>query len=254
MKLIKSILDALVYIYNNLSFKDILIIVLSCLMLYFMISARHYKSESKFMTVVYEDTVSEYRNKLKEEYASKSMYMQTVDQLKKNNEELYSEIKSLKDNPVVITKTDIIIKLDTVYMENKEVDQYIRNDTTFYDLKWSTIHPDGFYSVSGLTSLTPVDINGFSTTLTSLNIPIKLTMDIIEQDNRFRIIGKTDNPYVNIIDYNSAFIDPTESKLIKKQFPKKRWAIGPQIGFGLTKDMHISPYIGLGITWGIVVF
>ena len=45
-----------------------------------------------------------YKNKLDSEYVAKNIYIQTANQLKKTNQELYDEIKNLKDNPVVVTK------------------------------------------------------------------------------------------------------------------------------------------------------
>ena len=43
------------------------------------------------------------------------MYILENEQLRQYNEELYNEYKSLKDNPVIITKTEIITQIDTVY-------------------------------------------------------------------------------------------------------------------------------------------
>lgn len=254
MKLVENILKPVKYLLDNMTFKDLLIICLSFLTVYFLFSARHYRNSSKEMTVIYKDTVSSYKNKLKEEYIAKNMYIQTIEQLKENNDELYNEIKSLKDNPVIITKTKLQVKLDTVYMENKSVDEYSKNDTTFYDLNWSTVHPQGFYKVSGTTTVNPYDIYNFKSRINELTLPVNLSLDVIEKDNHFQIIGKSDNPYVVISDYNSVFIDPSKSKLIKKQLPKKKWIIGPQFGYGLTKDMHLSPYIGLGVTYNLFGF
>lgn len=240
---------------SNFSLKDWLIIVLTLLTIYFMFSARHIRNDYKYATVVYEDTISTYKNKLKEEYASKAMYIQTIDQLKENNNELYAEIKNLKDNPIVITKTDIIVKFDTIKMDNNGIDEYTKQDSTYYDLKWSKTHPDNYYNISGYTTVNSLNPYNYSTTLTNLQIPVKLTLDIIEKDKKsFSIIGKTDNPYVQITDYNSTFIDPTESDVLKRIYKQKRWHLGPQFGAGLTGDMKLSWYLGFGLSYSIVSF
>lgn len=254
MKLIYTMWQTIKSFCQNFSLKDWLIIILTFLTIYFMFSARHERNEHKYATVVYEDTISTYKNKLKEEYASKTMYIQTIDQLKENNKELYDEIKNLKDKPVVITKTEMVVKFDTIRMDNNGVDEYTKQDTTYYDLKWNKLHPSGFYDISGFTTVNSLNPYSFSTTLTNLTIPVKLTLDIIEKDKNFSIIGKTDNPYVIITDYNSSFIDPTESDILKKLYKPKRWHLGPQIGGGLTGDMKATWYVGLGLTYSIISF
>lgn len=239
---------------KNFTLKDWLIIILTALTLYFMFSARSERNEHKFATVVYEDTLSVYKNKLKEEYASKKMYIQTIEQLEENNKELYAEIKNLKDNPIVITKTELVVKVDTVMMDNTGVDEYTKEDTTYYDLKWNKQDPQGFYDIAGFTTVNALDPYNFSTTLTRLNMPVKLTLDIIEKDNQFSLIGKTDNPYITITDYNASFLDPSESKVFNKLYKQKRWHLGPQVGFGLSNDLRPSLYLGFGLTWSIISF
>ena len=41
---------------------------------------------------------------LDSEYIAKNLYIQEIEDLKNQNEELYAEIKNLKDNPLVVTK------------------------------------------------------------------------------------------------------------------------------------------------------
>lgn len=248
----KNVVESVKTFISKLEFKDILIILSTLLFLYFMFSARYYRNMYKYETVIYEDTITSYKNKLKEEYASKAMYIQTIDQLKQNNEELYAEIKSLKDNPVIVTKTDLQIKLDTVYMNNDGIDEYTKLDSTYYDLKWSMNNQ--YYNIAGITTVNPLNMQNFSTTLTNLQMPVKLSIDIVEEKNKFRIIGKSDNPYVQIQDFNSVFIDPSKSKVLRNQFKPKKWVIGPQFGYGFTKDMQMSPFLGIGITYGIIRF
>ena len=67
------------------------------------------------------------------------------------------------------------------------------------------------------------------------------TLDVIEKENKLKIIGTSDNPYVSITDFNGAVIDPTTSDVLKNCFKQKRWGIGPQVGVGVSRDLKFSP-------------
>ena len=82
----------------------------------------------------------------------------------------------------------------------------------------------------------------------------KLTLDIIEDKLGIRLIGRTDNPYISISNMDGVMFDPTKSKYLKKYYKQKKWSIGPTIGYGLSKDLKLTPYIGIGISYGIIQF
>ena len=82
----------------------------------------------------------------------------------------------------------------------------------------------------------------------------KLTLDIIEDKSGIRLIGRTDNPYISISNMDGVMFDPSKSKYLKKYYKQKKWSIGPTIGYGLSKDLKLTPYIGIGISYGIIQF
>ena len=54
------------------------------------------------------DTLTVYKNKVSELYSQQKAYITEINDLKKSNSELYTEVKNLEDNPVVVTKVHTI--------------------------------------------------------------------------------------------------------------------------------------------------
>ena len=234
-----TILNALVDFAKKLTFKDWIILILLLLAIGFGISARHYYNKSLYPTVIYNsDSLEVYKNKINDEYVAKDMYIQTVDQLKKENADLYAEVNNLKDHPIIVTKT----KIDSIV-----------TDSVYNDLYWSAKETNGYYDISGLTCVHR-GFEDFTTSINYMRIPVELTLDVIENENKFKIIGTSDNPYVSITDFNGAVIDPTTSDVLKNCFKQKRWGVGPQVGVGVSRDLKFSPYIGIGIQYSVFTF
>jgi len=249
---------------KKMTFKDWLIIILSVLLLLVFLEARMYRIRSEQQTVILQDSLTTYKNKAKEEYAAKNIYIQSAKELKKQNNELADEMKKLKDNPVVITKTKVVTKIVEVPMNSDSIgnstahhDTDSAGTTTSYkSLYWSRQETNNYYSISGRTDVR-TDFGKFQTTLTSLEIPVNLTFDIIEKDKQLQFIGRTDNPYVSIVDMNGAVIDPQKSKVLKKMFPQKHWHIGIHGGYGFglhDNTIILTPQLSLGLTYSLFSF
>ena len=233
----------------KLKFKDWLILLLAISALCFYISSRYYYQKSLNPVIVYNDSIQYYKNKLKEEYAMKNIYIQSNAQLKKVNTELTDEIKNLRDHPIVVTKTTTEIVIDTIKMQSDTI--YIDPSNSIQTLEWH--NSDDFFYIKGKT-LVKNDFSQFQTIVDQLKIQAELTLDIIEKDNNLRMIAKSNNPYLHISNMDGVILTPSDSKVLKKYFPKKRWSIGPQVGIGISKGMEVSPYIGLGISYGFIQF
>ena len=247
--ILSKIQDSIKSFISRLSFKDWLIVLLLLTALCLGISSKHYRNKSE-KVIVLNDSIHKYKNKLDEEYVAKNTYIQTIDELKKNNSELYDEVKSLRDNPIVVTKIKHEIRIDTVFAESDTIVDI--PDTYRKNLIW---HADNdYYTMRGYTWV-ECDFSKFGTVLTDVRIPANMTVDVIEQkDGTMKIIGKTDNPYVNICNIDGVVINPTKSKAISSQFRQKRFSIGPHIGIGVNPDLKFTPYIGIGVSYGIINF
>jgi hypothetical protein len=49
-------------------------------------------------------------------------------------------------------------------------------------------------------------------------------------------------------------LDPSKNPVLKKYYKQKKWSIGPSVGFGFTKDMLLSPYLGISLNYGFINF
>ena len=169
--------------------------------------------------------------------------------MKRRNDSISAELKTLKDNPIVITKVKTVVEIREVPMNSDSI-HHEQKDST-YTLSWSTDQRP-YFGMSGRT-LVKNDFSWFKTTLTQLDMEAMLTVDLIEVGKTgIKVIAKTDNPYICIGDVQGAFIDPQKSKVLKSYFPPKRWGIGPQLGLGIGTDLKISPWIGIGIQWSFL--
>lgn len=91
--MITKILDAFKWVINKLSFKDWVIIILLILCGCFYLSYRHYYHESLTPVVIYNtDSLEVYKDKLKNEYVSKNIYVQDVSKLLKEKGDLSIEV------------------------------------------------------------------------------------------------------------------------------------------------------------------
>jgi uncharacterized small protein (DUF1192 family) len=241
-----------VNLFKKFSFKDWLLLILGILLIIMFFWVNSLKSENLNLSQSYTDSVTVYKNKAGEEYKEKQLAILSVDELKKENSELYQEIKSLKETPVVVSKVETVFKVDTVKLETTHT--IIETDSIpDHQYNWSFNHPDNYYALSG-KSLISGDFNTFSSTLDNLTVNSKITLDVIDNDENLSVIVKSDNPYVDISDINSVVIDPTKSKTLKKYFPQKKWGLGPSVGVGVDKNLHFTPYIGVSINYSIISF
>ena len=206
---------------SRLSFKDWLIIVMAFMMLGMFLMCKHYMRQANERIIVANDSLTVYKNKLDSEYVAKNIYIQTTKQLKKTNQELYDEIKNLKDNPVVVTKivTKTVIK-EVTAQSDSTVEHKDSTNVVWKNLYWSAKEKNGYYTLNGHTDVRS-DFSTFQTTVSSLTMPAKITFDIIEdkKEEQLRFIGRSDNPYIQITNVEGAVIDPKKSKVLKSYFP-----------------------------------
>ena len=249
--IINGIVSVIKSIISKLSFKDFILLALVLLAGFYYMEYKHYYNKSLTPIVIYDtDSLFIYKNKLKEVYKEKEIYVQNIKDLKGQNTLLSNEINKLKDNPVVVTKTELKVKLDTVLAKSDTI--IIQPKDSLYKLKWSK-YDNQYYCIEGQTNVKS-DFSRFETLVTNLELTTNLTLDVIEKNKTLQIIGKTDNPYVNIMNMDGVVLDPSKNPLLKKYYKQKKWSIGPQIGIGVTKDKSIQPYLGIGLQYGIIHF
>ena len=248
-----NILNTIFSKLKKISFTGWIIIILSLLTIFFYFRYKHYYNKSLTPVVIYKtDSLDVYKNKIKELYKEREIYVQTVKDLSKQNNWLSVEYNKLKDNPIVITKTDLQIQIDTIKMKSDTIVKTITQKDTVYNLSWSS-SDNKYYNINGVTNV-KYDFTSFNTQINNLSLSTGLYLNIIEENKKIKLIGKTDNPYINIINMDGVILDPSKNPVLRKYYKQKRFSIGPTIGYGLTSDMKFRPYIGIGINYGIIQF
>lgn len=239
--------------------KDWIIIILGIIILLLgagvaIFSYKYHKAEGQI--VIWNDSTYYYKNKYGEEYNAKNAYILKSEQLQQYNDELYKEYKSLKDNPVVITKTKIITKIDTL--------QTLPYDIQFNDSmiawKWKANDKD-YYKLNGNSKVDLTNENSPQTTIDNLEIDAKLSLNVIDNGQQLAVIAKTDNPYMKLDSMQSVIIDPLESPTIKNCFKPKRWGLSVYLGLGVNcgydpinknVGLNIGPSAGVAVTYDLV--
>ncbi len=247
-QLLKNKLSSLL---SKMSIKDWIIIVLLIILIILGCSSSYYYRKTLYPQIVYaNDSIEYYQNKAKEEYAMRLTYVQTVEQLKKSNSELKNEVKNLKEHPVLITKTKIEFVHDTVKAISDSITLGI---DSCHRLHWS-YNDSTYYSLNGVTDVEP-NYESFTTTINDMHVNTSMTLDLIDDGDNFKVIAKSDNPYVYIRDINSVVIDPETSPTLKKYTKPKRWGIGPYVGVGVNFGTSFTgqAQVGVGGSIGISI-
>ena len=229
---------------HNLDAKDWIIIALGIIILLLGIGCGiyyHKYQKTERQVVIWNDSAHIYKNKYNEEYTAKNTYILKAEQLQAYNDELYKEYKSLKDNPIVITKTEVVTKLDTIYTNTHDVIHDSDMIAWAWDVKDST-----YYKISGQSI---AYLNNDS------------TKTIIDNGEQLSVIAKTDNPYMQLGDMQSVVIDPMNSPTLKNYYRPKRWGLSLYLGAGLNVGydlinkgvgVNAGGSIGIAITYDLI--
>lgn len=232
--------------------KNILIIILLIIICILLFKHNSIEKELKYNQVILTDSLYEYKNKIGELYKEKELYITNSKELEKINKELHNEIKNLKDNPIIITKTETIIKFDSIYIESKtNLDSLTNDKINNYNFK-------NDYLTMNITH--KLSKNNGSLFIDNINMNADLTYSIIEnkKSNKLSIIAKSNNPYLTINSIDGGFIDLDDSKVLKRYYNKKnKWALSINGGYGIVydtsnKNFVLGPTLSIGVSRTIV--
>jgi hypothetical protein len=215
-----------------------------------MAQSNRYKNLYDYTRTAYSDTVTQYVNKNKELYTANLMYVTDVKDLKKQNEELYAEVKSLRDNPLVVTKIKTVYQIDTIAIEAP-----VTLDTANGNFESKFEYEDEWNSIFGRLNGNILNNTGVFT-LDKLQFNCDITSDIIEKDGNLYFISKSNNPYLTITNTDGYMLSPEKSKLLKKRF-NKPWGVMIGVGGTLTlydNNVKFLPGINLTIGYKILSF
>ena len=198
----------------------------------------------------YHDTLSVYMNKYNEIYAMNNAYITDLNTLKRENQELYDEVKSLRDNPIIVTKIKTEYITDTI-----TVTPELTTDTATGDFFANISYADEWNNFNGRFSGN-IYTGASLFSMDQLQFNCSLTTDLIERDGKLYFITKSDNPYMKITDMDGYLVSPEKSKVLKKTF-NRPW--GVMIGAGCTATVYngkimLLPGINLTLGYKILSF
>jgi hypothetical protein len=189
------------------------------------------------------DSVNYYTLKSNGLVFQKAILIADKKELKSLNNDLYKEIKKLKDNPKIIVKKDIEIKYDTV----KVVPEIVKYSNNKFNLKWKydtlyslnnyhKIESETIFSIDSLTN----SIQSASTYITKNEIGISLTTALVKEKDYYKILVNSNYPGFSILDINGSIVDKSmitsdESSIV----------IGPSVGYGLVFSSNGAAHHGM---------
>ena len=220
--------------------------VISAICLYFSYNS----IREKYDNVIREksDSITIYKNKFGEVYSQNKTYITDIKNLKESNKELYDEVKSLKDNPIVVTK----YKTVTEYKEIHVKDTVTLQSEGIY--RTNINYKDPYTLISGYSLINTNNMNG-ETHLDSIAFANNFTLNLIEsKKGDLSFIVKSDNPHCKINSLNGVMLSPEDSKAIKKRYDKP-WCIVVGVGPSFTiVDSKPKILPALQITFGRKIF
>ena len=174
--------------------------------------------------------------------------------LRQLNESLSETVDSLKNNPIIITRTRTVVERDTVF-DIDSAGEFLGDNEfriTFESLD------RGDWGVREIAGASRFRVIG-DTTITDIQTDI--VRDVIEmtittgfretEDGMLRIFATTNFPGVQTLDVEGALLDP-RLYVSRDEVQRQRFGIGFQLGYGFTSDMRLSPYIGVGVSYNLI--
>lgn len=244
------------YIKEHINFKTVLLIISLGLCIFLIIQNSYLKRVYSNKVRIATDSLEVYKNRVGELYVSQQTYVTTVKDLERLNDELYKEVKKLKDNPLIVTKIVTEFQHDTLIIPSNEI---VYKDTV-YMYTWN--YNDEWCSIEGNSEFNLTNLNG-TTTINKWNSITDLTLDIVEDKNKeLQILIKSSNPYCTIKSIEGAVISPDKIKSINSNIKNKnKWGLGFQLGGGIGlynngyKNIPVVvPYVGIGLSYNLITF
>lgn len=201
------------------------------------------------------DTMVLVKNKAGEVEASKSSFISKLDDLAKLNQDLYNESKK------EIGSLKAIIQSNLTINNPLEVSNQLQNygsDNYGLDFEKSENTDSLSYSVKGVSKFSiknNVVIPGVTDILEN-KINAKIVLGFKENENDYTVFARSPSKLLKIDDLSGSLIIPKKGGDIIPTVPakKKKFGLGPYVGYGLTPDLKLHPSIGVSFSYNIIQF
>lgn len=233
--------------------KNIFLLLLAIALIVLGILYRRSEKKIEFMNaqnIELQDTLIEYKNKAGELYTAKETYITTIKDLKQLNSDLSAEVKKLKDNPIVVTKVEYETKVETIYIKDSlEFSDDLKTYKSIFDYqdKWTSIDGFTYFDFRNMDSYT---------TINNISFTGNFYYDIIEKDNKLYTAVRSDSPYLQINNIETAIISPNNSKILRQHF-RRPWGISGGIGVSavvVNNTVKIVPSVSVIVGYKFIDF
>lgn len=256
----------------KLSTKNIIIGILILLIVILVKCNRESKNEYQVQNIINQnnievisDSLKTYKTKNGTLINERGLLISKKEELKNLNYGLYQTVKDLENQiknikPQIVIRYKYKIKTDTLYLNSRIT---ALNDST-YEINFDK---DTIYSENNSRHLAGsiiVRLMPDGTYYNDVQISkVKLTKDIINmdaklvvgmKDDKLKVWLSTDYPGFDATSIDAVTLDENVHPQIRKLNNKKKFTVGPYIGFGLSKNLELSPSIGFGIQYSIIKF
>jgi len=202
------------------------------------------------------DTVRYLQNKAGDIEAIKTSFVSKLSDLEKLNADLYNEVRKEIGNVKSLIKAQAGIDRGTLTLSNDLI-KYPDNIT--YGLRFKDVYSDSSltWTLRGesMFKLQNNTIFPGTTKIMENQIRVGLVMGFKENKDNFEVFARSSSPLVTFNDLDGTIIIPKKPDITCPAPPKKkRFGIGPSIGYGLSQDLRLTPFVGVSVNWNLIEF
>lgn len=198
------------------------------------------------------------KNKNGDIEAVKSSFVTKLEDLEKQNADLYKEVKSEIGKVKSLIKAQAEIGRDSVTMANT-LKKYPDGKT--FGLTFNDTYEDTAitWKIKGESKFQMENNTIFpgTTTIEENRIKLKLVMGFKENKDNYEVFARSASPLVKFNDLDGVILIPKKPDITCPPVKKKRFGIGFHGGLGIQVNnagAKLGPYIGIGINYNIIEF
>ncbi len=207
------------------------------------------------------DSLRYVKNRAGDIEAVKSSFISKLEDLEKLNKDLYAESKKENGKLLSIIKGSINVNTGNVVISN-ELKKYPDGKT--YGLLFEKERKDSgmVWSIKGESKFKLENNTIFpgQTEIFDNNMKLKIVLGFKtnKKTGDYEVFARSGSPYVTFDSLESAlFIPKHPDPLLTPPQRNKRFGLGVHVGYGvgfLNKQLMLTPYVGVGISYNIIKF
>ncbi len=217
-----------------------------------------------------DSTIIEYKNKEGVYEADKATWILSEKELKKQNKNLFDQVKAQEGNVISLNNTIIRLRQDTTILHDsiryltKIIDSAIQIDPEMWILPWELRYDwddnnHDYFKGKTLLKLdtTTMEVTHLDTQMDDRDSKIDVTFGEKVVGGKYNVYIQSKYPGFSAEQMTGVFIDPNTNKDIKKLIKKRHWFTGFSISVGITPGydfINQQPAIVIGPTIGYSIY